>query len=355
MRRSQLVAAVVGALAATALAGGIAWAAIPGDGGVISGCYTKIGGLVRVIDTAKAQTCNGTLENPISWNQQGPKGDIGATGPVGPAGPKGDTGPQGPKGDTGAAGPQGPTGVTGPQGPTGVTGPKGDKGDTGAAGPQGPKGDTGDTGAQGPQGPKGETGATGPQGLQGPKGDKGDTGAAGPQGPTGDTGSQGPPGPKGDTGATGPQGPPGTTGQDVTTAYGTGQLFLTVPGAGPFPVQGLQRTIQVPPNSVLYISTDGGAQTTSTSPSGYSIVDVGIYVDPAQGSPSAVYRRLVINNGGAPSADIVNWSMAFSTVLPPGSHTIQVAATLVDGSPANVSGAGASVLKGQLSVVVMKQ
>ena len=51
-----------------ALAGGVAYATIPGDGGVIQGCYTKVGGIVRVIDTGKGQRCL-DIEVPISWNQ----------------------------------------------------------------------------------------------------------------------------------------------------------------------------------------------------------------------------------------------------------------------------------------------
>jgi hypothetical protein len=49
---------------------------------VIQGCYTKIGGILRVIDTAKAERCLG-IEVPISWNQKGLKGDPGASGAPG--------------------------------------------------------------------------------------------------------------------------------------------------------------------------------------------------------------------------------------------------------------------------------
>ena len=76
MRRRDLIFAASGALAAATLAGGVAWATIPGDGGVIQGCYTKIGGILRVIDVAKGQKCL-EIEIPISWNQKGQKGDRG--------------------------------------------------------------------------------------------------------------------------------------------------------------------------------------------------------------------------------------------------------------------------------------
>jgi hypothetical protein len=101
------------------VAGGVAYASIPGQGGVIKACYNKPGvlglgqGELRVIDSAAS--CRST-ETELSWNQQGQKGDPGPAGPAGPAGPKGDTGPTGPKGDTGATGAQGEPGPAGPAG-----------------------------------------------------------------------------------------------------------------------------------------------------------------------------------------------------------------------------------------------
>jgi hypothetical protein len=112
MKRRHVLAAAAGALAVTALAGGIAWAAIPA-GGVISGCYQKNEGNLRVIDTTTT-ACN-TSEVPISWNQTGPQG---AQGPQGPRGDKGDKGEKGDKGDAGAQGPQGERGEQGPPGRT---------------------------------------------------------------------------------------------------------------------------------------------------------------------------------------------------------------------------------------------
>jgi hypothetical protein len=98
MNKNTLAAAVAGALAATALSGGIAWATIPDDGGVIHGCYTKLGGVLRVIDTAKNQKCLANLEVPITWNEQGPKGDPGATGADGAPGRDGTNGSNGTNG-----------------------------------------------------------------------------------------------------------------------------------------------------------------------------------------------------------------------------------------------------------------
>ena len=72
------VAATVGA--------GVAFAQIPAASGVISACYTKSTGTIRVIDAGG--TCKSS-ESPLSWNQagiQGPAGPAGTTGPQGPAG-----------------------------------------------------------------------------------------------------------------------------------------------------------------------------------------------------------------------------------------------------------------------------
>ena len=93
--RAIAAAAVCGALA---VAGGVAYATIPTDG-VISGCYMKSGGALRVIDATTGK-CS-ARETSLNWNVQG------ATGPQGPAGA------QGPQGADGATGPAGPAGVSG--------------------------------------------------------------------------------------------------------------------------------------------------------------------------------------------------------------------------------------------------
>ena len=110
-RGSVLIAAALGALA-TMLVGGIAWAAIPGAGGVIQGCYKANNGQLRVVESAS--DCNPS-ELAINWNQQGPqgiqgpKGDKGDQGIQGIQGPKGDPGEKGEKGDPGEAGSPGVT------------------------------------------------------------------------------------------------------------------------------------------------------------------------------------------------------------------------------------------------------
>jgi len=136
--RSTLTGLATG-LVVLALGGGVAFATIPGAGGVIHGCYTKLNGAVRVIDTG---SCRPT-ESALNWNQAGQPG---------PQGPQGLQGAPGPAGAAGAKGGQGAEGGPGNQGPAGQQGPKGDTGAAGAAGPQGP---AGPQGAPGPQGPAG--------------------------------------------------------------------------------------------------------------------------------------------------------------------------------------------------------
>ena len=133
-RKTKLIAAVVGALIATVLAGGVAWAAIPDAGGVIHACYKKNLLVLRVAESASDCKAN---EVALSWNQRGQRGD---------------TGPQGLKGD---------------QGVPGIQGPKGDQGDQGDPGKQGIQGSQGAAGERGPQGEQGLPGADGAPGVSG--------------------------------------------------------------------------------------------------------------------------------------------------------------------------------------------
>ena len=167
------------------LAGGVAIAAIPDSGGTFRGCVNIASGVVRLLPNSLPAPYNDCItssviaandlppfmaEVAVSWNQQGPKGDIGLTGAQGPKGDTGLTGAQGLKGDTGL------TGAQGLKGDTGLTGAQGPRGDTGLTGAQGLKGDTGLTGARGPKGDTGLTGAQGPQGVAGPPGPSGSGG-----------------------------------------------------------------------------------------------------------------------------------------------------------------------------------
>jgi len=82
----------------------LAYAAIPGTGGLFTACVStaELNGqhFLTLLDTAQRNTC-GQGQRLVTWNQTGPQGPKGDTGPQGPAG---STGAQGPKGDTGSPG-----------------------------------------------------------------------------------------------------------------------------------------------------------------------------------------------------------------------------------------------------------
>ena len=76
--RLVAVAVIVLAIGATTV-----WAAIPDSSGVISGCYAKKGGKLRVVHSGKK--CK-KAERTLTWNETGQRGAVGARGPAGPAG-----------------------------------------------------------------------------------------------------------------------------------------------------------------------------------------------------------------------------------------------------------------------------
>lgn len=83
------------AVASVFVVAGIAFAAIPGPGGVIQGCYNR-GGTLKVVISSPCP--NGYTA--LSWNQQGATGATGASGAAGATGATGATGPQGVPGTT---------------------------------------------------------------------------------------------------------------------------------------------------------------------------------------------------------------------------------------------------------------
>jgi hypothetical protein len=93
------------------IASGLAYAVIPASDGTVQACYTKVGGIIRVVDDASK--CSKTLETPISWNQRGQQGAPGQQGEAGKQGERGAVGP------SGAQGPPGPDGATGHDGVSG--------------------------------------------------------------------------------------------------------------------------------------------------------------------------------------------------------------------------------------------
>lgn len=114
---SRTVVALAGAAALSL--GGLAYTAASTPATLIHACMNGNNGNVRIV--AGKHDCRKS-ETPLSWNQQGIRGEAGPTGPQGEKGDTGDTGPTGPQGQAGERGP------TGPQGPRGLTGPAGPAG-----------------------------------------------------------------------------------------------------------------------------------------------------------------------------------------------------------------------------------
>ncbi len=158
MRRIRGRTLLLATSAAAAIGAGAAVAAIPSSGGAVNGCYERVTGILRVIDSDAGKTCK-SFENPITWSVRGPQGERGEPGAAGPAGPAGAPGLQGPAGPEGAKGEDGAAGPRGEQGPPGEAGPRGLDGQ---AGPAGPAGSTGPAGPPGPPGPPGAGSAYNP-------------------------------------------------------------------------------------------------------------------------------------------------------------------------------------------------
>jgi YVTN family beta-propeller protein len=94
MVRSRWGVLVAGVVAGVVLSGAfVAVAAIPNSTtDVITGCYAKSDGSLRVIDAQKGAKCaSGELK--VSWNQKGQRGQRGQRGRVGRSGARGPAGP----------------------------------------------------------------------------------------------------------------------------------------------------------------------------------------------------------------------------------------------------------------------
>jgi len=92
MRKPSRLGGVAGAALVAILTAGVASGSIPSrDGGLISGCYSKANGALRVIDTEAGESCLRS-ELAVSWNEQGPQGEPGLPGPKGEKGDPGEPG-----------------------------------------------------------------------------------------------------------------------------------------------------------------------------------------------------------------------------------------------------------------------
>jgi hypothetical protein len=150
-------------------------------------------------------------------------------------------------------------------------------------------------------------------------------------------------------------GAPGTAGQNATTAFGTGSLFIQAAQAAWVVLPGLDMMVDVPANSKVLVMTDGGSLTAPGFPAGSSAtVDLALFVD--QGLVAdAGWRRVVAMNLNGVGIVPGNWSFGVTLTLPAGQHRFQVAADVTAGVDATLSGNSASINQGQLTVVILKQ
>jgi hypothetical protein len=118
----------------------------------------------------------------------------------------------------------------------------------------------------------------------------------------------------------------------------------------------LDVSIDVPANSKVVVSTDGGALT-SAAGGGSSTIDFALFVDGGMVSDAAYRRVVALNLAGTGTLGHVpgNWSFGTSLSLAAGPHRFQVAANVSAGSAATISGNSTSIHQGQLTVVILKQ
>lgn len=149
-----------------------------------------------------------------------------------------------------------------------------------------------------------------------------------------------------------------TLGQTGSSVFGTGVLSVTSAITTLTLIPGLTTTFTVPTGGtyMTYIATNGGINTTATTSTGVSAIDVAILVD---GSilTAGGYNRMYADN---PSANatvtnyVANWNMHVVTPLAAGSHTVTVNAAFVAGSTATVSGGTGTIKQGTLTIMILK-
>jgi hypothetical protein len=143
-------------------------------------------------------------------------------------------------------------------------------------------------------------------------------------------------------------------GQSANTVYGSSAL---APSSTFTLIPGLTQTINVPAGYSVFVSAGGGVQTVSTSETGFSRVNVALFIDGVRVS-NGNYRRVVAQNTDAvfqgDGRAIENWNISSVTTLPPGSHTIEIMAAAHSGSGAVVSGDATSPLQSDLTVILIK-
>jgi hypothetical protein len=165
----------------------------------------------------------------------------------------------------------------------------------------------------------------------------------------------GAPGPQG---SQGPAGPAGTTGQSAASVFSTVPLLVTSGNTSFQQIPGLSKTLTVPANSVLLISSDGGGQATTHTAGALNSFFVILTVDGFLTPIGGGYTRVdMVNDASGTSAAIGRWAFTpMMIALSTGSHTIAVEAAGTGlGGSINVGGDVNSPLQGILTTVLLKQ
>jgi hypothetical protein len=142
--------------------------------------------------------------------------------------------------------------------------------------------------------------------------------------------------------------------QQAFSVFGTSSLLVT-PFSSATLIPGLTQTITVPTGGVVYVSSVGGINTTSTSVNGFSVVDIKLYVD-GVGVINGGFQRGIAMSFGIVSM-IEYWNISSTLNLSPGSHTISITAAGLNfpGSVnATVSQGTGGPLQATLSVLILK-
>lgn len=117
---------------------------------------------------------------------------------------------------------------------------------------------------------------------------------------------------------------------------------------------GLTTPVTVTSNSLVFVSTTGGVQCTSTSSTAASTVDIILRVNGDRVTPGGTQRVQVLNNPGLVQA-MAFWHISYVLMLAPGTYNISVQGQLVlPSSLATISGNSTSPLQGTLSVLMIK-
>jgi hypothetical protein len=136
-------------------------------------------------------------------------------------------------------------------------------------------------------------------------------------------------------------------GQNVTTVRGDGAIQIVSAMTAFTLMPGMTQTINVPANSVMAITADGGIQ--SLGGTGTVLAaDIALFVDGAQVS----IRQVVINNSGIVSS-VANWSLSLGQVPAAGSHTVEVKVRYFIGPNSSIT--TDPVLQPQMTVTVVRK